>query len=165
MIDTISTKQRSYVMSRITGRDTKPELIVRAMLHRAGYRFKTDDKTLPGRPDIVLPKYGTVVFVHGCFWHRHKNCKQASTPKSNRAFWRKKFAHNQQKDARAKRQLNALGWRYVTLWECQITKNPQAALDRVINKLENTSGYTYPLADEREEVLKAAEKKWRYLKE
>ena len=164
MIDTLSPKRRSYVMNRITGKDTKPELIVRTLLHRAGYRFKVNDKTLPGRPDIVLPKYGTVIFVHGCFWHRHKNCKQASDPKTNRTFWREKFANNQRKDTRAKRQLNARGWRYLTIWECQVIKNPQAVLSRIINKLENTRNTRYELPDERREILKAAEKRWRYLK-
>ena len=165
MIDTFSPEKRAWVMRRITGKDTKPELIVRTLLHRAGYRFKANDKTLPGRPDLVLPKYDMVIFIHGCFWHRHKNCKQASTPKTNQAFWQEKFSNNQRKDARAKRQLNALGWRVMTIWECRVMKHPQTVLARIIRRLENTSDFEYPCGGKRQDILKAAEKKWRYLKE
>lgn len=165
-MDTISPEKRSWLMSRIHGRDTKPELIIRTLLHRAGYRFKIGDKTLPGRPDIVLPRHGLAIFVHGCFWHRHSNCKLASTPKTNRRYWREKFANNQRKDARAKRQLNALGWRVLTLWECRIMKAPEATLNRILKKLEsNADAYEYALDASRQDILKAAEKKWRYLKD
>jgi DNA mismatch endonuclease (patch repair protein) len=88
-MDRLTPEQRSWIMSRIRGTDTKPEVLVRSMLHRAGYRFRKNVRTLPGKPDIVLPKYKTIIFVHGCFWHRHKGCKGATTPKSNKAFWKK----------------------------------------------------------------------------
>jgi DNA mismatch endonuclease (patch repair protein) len=106
-------------MSRIRGRDTGPERQVRAALHRAGYRFRLHRKSLPGRPDIVLPKYRTVVFVHGCFWHRHSRCRFAYTPKSRVPFWNAKFAANVERDRRNVRELKRLGWRVVTVWECQ----------------------------------------------
>jgi len=119
-------------MSRIKGKDTKPEILVRSMLHRAGYRFRKNVKTLPGKPDIVLPKYKTVIFVHGCFWHRHKGCKQATTPKTNKAFWNNKFERNVSNDRKHQRELKKLGWKVVTVWTCGIDKNP----DRVLQKLE-----------------------------
>ncbi len=152
-------------MSRVSGKNTKPELIMRTLLHRAGYRFKINDKDLPGKPDIVLPKYGTTIFIHGCFWHQHKNCKQASVPQTNQEFWQQKFIRNQRKDSRTKRQLNAMGWSVMTLWECKIKKDPQAALNRIIKKLANTINYEYKTNDTRQNILKAAEKKWRYLKD
>jgi DNA mismatch endonuclease (patch repair protein) len=122
---------RSWNMSRIKGKDTKPEVMVRSMLHRAGYRFRKNVKELPGKPDIVLPKYRTVIFVHGCFWHRHKGCKQATTPGTNVEFWQKKFERNIANDAKHSRALRKLGWHVLTIWECQLT-NP----DMVIRKVE-----------------------------
>jgi DNA mismatch endonuclease (patch repair protein) len=106
-------------MSRIRSRDTVPELQVRSALHRAGYRFRLHRKDLPGRPDIVLPKHSTVVFVHGCFWHRHPGCRFAYLPKSRVAFWRKKFNDNVERDRRNRRDLRRRGWRVITIWECQ----------------------------------------------
>jgi DNA mismatch endonuclease (patch repair protein) len=106
-------------MSRIRSRDTGPERQVRSALHRAGYRFRLHRKDLPGRPDIVLPKYRTVVFVHGCFWHRHSRCRFAYTPKSRVAFWNAKFAANVARDRRNVRELKRLGWHVVNVWECQ----------------------------------------------
>ena len=119
MTDRLSRERRSWNMSRIGSRDTTPELLVRSTLHRAGYRFRLHSKQLPGRPDIVLPKYRTVVFVHGCFWHRHSRCRFAYTPKSRVAFWREKFASNVERDRRNARELRSLGWKVVTVWECQ----------------------------------------------
>ena len=104
-------------MSRIGPKDTSPELIVRSTLHRLGYRFRLHVKKLPGKPDIVLAKHRTVIFVHGCFWHRHKGCKQASTPKSNQAFWQEKFARNVERDRRNVRSLKQLGWKVIIIWE------------------------------------------------
>ena len=119
-------------MGRIRGKDTKPEVFVRSMLHRAGYRFRKNVKELPGKPDIVLPKYKTVILVHGCFWHRHKGCKDATTPKSNVEFWNKKFERNVSNDRKHARELRNLGWHVITVWECQL-KRP----DRVFQRLEN----------------------------
>jgi len=107
-------------MSRIKSVDTAPEIVVRSALHRLGYRFALHRRNLPGRPDIVLPKYNCVVLVHGCFWHRHARCRYAYTPKSRLAFWHKKFQENVDRDLRAKRQLQGLGWTVFVVWECQI---------------------------------------------
>ncbi|WP_373653311.1 very short patch repair endonuclease [Schlesneria sp. DSM 10557] len=108
-------------MSRIRNRDTKPELIVRSLLHRMGYRFRLHRKDLPGKPDIVLPKYRTVIFVHGCFWHRHKGCRFAYTPKSRIEFWNDKFATNCRRDASVMASLAERGWNTVIIWECQVS--------------------------------------------
>lgn len=119
MTDTISKERRSWNMSRIRDRNTKPELIVRAFLHKEGYRFRLHRKDLPGKPDIVLPKYRTVIFVHGCFWHRHENCHYAYTPKSRLEFWEEKFRTNIERDFKVITQLKNLGWNVVIIWECE----------------------------------------------
>ena len=119
MTDRLTREHRSWNMSRIRAKDTQPEKLVRSTLHRAGYRFRLHRRDLPGRPDIVLPKYRTVVFVHGCFWHRHPGCRFAYTPKSRVAFWNEKFRRNVERDCRNVRALRALGWRVITVWECQ----------------------------------------------
>lgn len=107
------------MMSGIRGKDTKPELSVRSFLHRAGLRFRLHAK-LPGKPDLVLPKYRTVVFVHGCFWHRHEGCRYATTPTSNAVFWKEKFTSNVRRDAKVEKQLEELGWRVLVIWACQL---------------------------------------------
>jgi DNA mismatch endonuclease (patch repair protein) len=123
-------------MSQIKGRDTMPEIAVRSMLHRMGYRFRANVKSLPGRPDIVLRRYETVVMVHGCFWHRHKSCRFAYQPKSRRAFWGAKFRANVERDVLVKRELAKLGWRVVTVWECELRKPEKLArrLDVLLEK-------------------------------
>jgi DNA mismatch endonuclease (patch repair protein) len=131
-MDHLTPEERSRNMSKIRGTETAPERAVRSMLHRAGYRFRKNVKTLPGKPDIVLPKYRTVIFVHGCFWHRHEGCKDATMPKSNKAFWKKKFERNVSNDQKHARQLRKLGWRVITVWSCQLRKPEQ-----VIRRLEN----------------------------
>ena len=120
MSDIISKKKRSWNMSRIKSKDTKPELIVRSLLHRMGYRFRLYRKNLPGKPDIVLPKYGTAIFVHGCFWHRHPNCKYAYMPKSRIGFWRNKFEENTVRDKKKHSELKKSGWKVIIIWECEI---------------------------------------------
>jgi DNA mismatch endonuclease, patch repair protein len=106
-------------MSRIKCRNTRPEVLVRSYLHHMGFRFRLHVRNLPGRPDIVLPKYGTVIQVHGCFWHRHPSCSMAYMPRSRTTFWRDKFAGNVARDRRQREKLEALGWRVVTIWECE----------------------------------------------
>lgn len=111
---------RSRNMAAIKGRDTKPELTVRKVLHRLGYRFRLHRRDLPGTPDIVLPKYQTVIFVHGCFWHRHRGCAFTANPKTRMAFWEQKFRKNIERDNRNQEQLSASGWNVVVVWECEL---------------------------------------------
>lgn len=107
-------------MARIRSRDTAPEVALRKALHAKGFRYRLNDRKLPGRPDIVFPRYRTVVFVHGCFWHRHPGCNIATTPKSNTDFWTAKFDRNVDRDRRAIAELEALGWRVAVAWECEL---------------------------------------------
>lgn len=120
--DLIFKEHRSWNMSRIRSRDTKPEKAVRSLLHRLGYRFRLHVRKLTGVPDIVLSKYKTVIFVHGCFWHRHQGCKYAYNPKSNRGFWQKKFDSNVARHKVVTKKLRYDGWSVITVWECE-TKN------------------------------------------
>jgi DNA mismatch endonuclease (patch repair protein) len=120
MADIVDTASRSRMMSGIRGKDTKPEMLVRQYLHRNGYRFRLHSQDLPGRPDIVLPKFKAVIQVHGCYWHRHKNCRLAYQPKSRREFWLKKFTQNVQRDKVVTNELLSLGWRVMTVWECAL---------------------------------------------
>lgn len=120
MTDVFTPEKRSDVMSRIKGRNTKPERVVRSLLHRMGYRFRLHRTDLPGKPDIVLPKYKSVILVHGCFWHRHKDCKFAYTPKSRTDFWIKKLESNARRDQKIFAELSALGWKVITVWECDL---------------------------------------------
>ena len=113
-------EQRSRNMSAIKSKNTKPEIKVRKVLHSMGYRFRLHSKDLPGSPDIVLPKYKTVIFVHGCFWHRHKNCKYASTPKTRQEFWEAKFRENINRDKLNQENLSSKGWKIIIVWECEI---------------------------------------------
>lgn len=122
MTDVFDSKKRSWVMSRIKGKDTKPELFVRSVLHRLGYRFTVNgpkNRKLPGKPDIVLPKYKTVVFVHGCFWHGHRGCKHHRLPKTRTQWWRAKIEGNRSRDARNVVELEILGWSVRQLWTCE----------------------------------------------
>lgn len=119
-MDLLTRQRRSWNMGRIRGANTKPELVVRSLLHREGFRFRLHQRVLPGKPDIVLKKYCAVVFVHGCFWHRHPGCKYAYTPKSRVQFWESKFAANVRRDATVLDQLRADGWRPFVVWECEI---------------------------------------------
>ena len=119
MTDRISEEHRSWNMSRIRAKDTKPELRVRSLLYRMGYRFRLHRRDLPGNPDIVLPKYKTAIFVHGCYWHRHPGCKYAYSPKSNTEFWERKFADNVARDRRGISSLGTAGWNAIVIWECE----------------------------------------------
>ena len=126
------SEQRSRNMSAIKSKNTKPELAVRKVLHSMGYRFRLHGKGLPGSPDIVLPKYKTVIFVHGCFWHRHENCKYATTPKTRQEFWNKKFTTNIERDLEIQEKIKNLNWRSVVIWECE-TKNKENLRDKIID--------------------------------
>ena len=131
-MDVHDKKTRSYNMSCIKGKNTKPEEIVRKALFAKGFRYRKNDKRLPGSPDIVLPKYRTVVFVHGCFWHGHKGCMKYTIPKTNTDFWVQKVDRNQQRDQEVWRQLEAKDWSVIIVWECELEKKRfDETIDRV----------------------------------
>lgn len=123
-------------MSRIRGKHTRPEVAVRRALHRLGFRFRLHRPDLPGRPDLVLPRHQTAVLVHGCFWHRHPGCRDATTPKSNVEFWEAKFVRNVARDAEIERALAAAGWRVLTIWECETANGEdlEAKLTRALSR-------------------------------
>ena len=137
MADVHTKKQRSYNMSRIKGKNTKPEMLVRKFLHANGYRYKLHDKKLPGKPDIVLPKYHTVIFVHGCFWHGHANCKYFVVPKTRTQWWTDKINGNKANDEKAMRALKKDGWKVITVWECDL--KPVKVEKMVASLLKNLS--------------------------
>ena len=136
MSDVHSKEIRSYNMSRIRGKDTKPEEIVRKYLFSQGFRYRKNDSRLPGKPDVVLPKYHTVIFVQGCFWHRHQGCKGATTPKTRTDYWNKKFERNIENDKVSCRALKAAGWNVITLWEYEINKRFDETMDRLVLELK-----------------------------
>lgn len=139
-MDIVTREQRSRMMSGIKGKNTKPELLLRSVLHAQGFRFRIQRKDLPGKPDIVLPKYKTIIFVHGCFWHRHPGCKYAYTPKSNVEFWKNKLEGNVARDRITKEKLEALQWRVLIIWECQIsdlTKTPDNFREIILKKFQD----------------------------
>lgn len=123
MSDKLTPEKRSWNMSRIKGKDTKIEVEVRKYLFSKGYRFRKNDKRYPGKPDIVLPKYHVAIFVHGCFWHRHEGCKDATTPKTRTEFWLEKFDKNVKNDRIKQEKLRKLGWKVIVIWECEINKD------------------------------------------
>lgn len=141
MADIFSKEKRSEIMSLIKGKNTKPELFVRSLLHRLGYRFRLNRTDLPGKPDIVLPRYRVAVFVHGCFWHRHEGCKYAYTPKSRPEFWAKKFQANIARDQRVREMLQSVGWRAITVWGCELRKSADLArrLDETLKSFSHQS--------------------------
>lgn len=120
MTDFLTKQQRSKRMAQIRGKDSAPELALRRALHKLGFRFKLHDKNLPGKPDLVLPKYKSVIFVHGCFWHGHEGCSVANTPKSNTYFWISKFQRNRERDKKNNDLLSLLGWKVIIVWECEL---------------------------------------------
>lgn len=120
MPDKFTPSQRHHCMSRIRGKNTKPEILVRKGLHARGFRFRLHNRKLPGSPDIVLPKYGVAILVNGCFWHGHKGCRYATRPKSNVEFWETKIARNKHRDEVTTAHLEALGWHVITVWECEL---------------------------------------------
>ncbi len=136
-MDRITPEQRHYTMSRIRGKDTKPEILVRKYLFSEGFRFRKNDKRYPGHPDIVLPKYRTAIFVNGCFWHGHEGCKYYTVPKSNTEFWIEKVKRNQERDKADASKLSEMGWNVITIWECQLEKAcREKTLDDLVEKLK-----------------------------
>ncbi|WP_350016227.1 very short patch repair endonuclease [Rhodanobacter sp. IGA1.0] len=136
MADFLTAAERSERMSRIRGQNTKPELLVRKFLHQQGFRYRLHVKELPGRPDLVLPKYGTTVFVDGCFWHGH-SCQGGRVPATNTSFWKDKISTNQDRDRRNRRALRRGGWRVIHIWECQLSTKVKRdkALTRLASKI------------------------------
>ena len=135
MTDRITPEHRSWNMSRIKGKDTKIEVEVRKYLFSKGYRFRKNDKRYPGKPDIVLPKYHVAIFVHGCFWHRHEGCKDATTPKTRTEFWLEKFDKNVKNDQIKQEKLRELGWKVIVIWECELKRSFQETMDKVEKEL------------------------------
>ena len=129
-MDVFSREKRSQIMSCVSGKNTKPELIVRSLLHKAGYRFRLHRSDLPGKPDITLPKYKKVIFVHGCFWHGHKDCRRSKRPISNKKFWHEKLDKNIKRDIVNIRNLKELGWGVLIVWTCEVNE-----LNQLKNKL------------------------------
>lgn len=137
-------RRRSEIMSKIRGRDTAPELIVRRIAHRLGFRFRLHRRDLPGRPDLVFPRHQLAIFVHGCFWHRHEGCQYAYTPKTRMTFWTAKFEKNVARDRRSVEALRKLGWRVLVIWECE-TQQEEAVRRRLTKHLGQGSGRGFPL--------------------
>ena len=127
-MDVFSKRKRSSVMSRVKGKNTRPEMVVRSLVHRMGYRFRLHRRDLPGIPDVVLAKHRKVIFVHGCFWHGHRHCRRASRPISNRAFWDAKLDGNIERDRRFQRELKRLGWDVLVVWQCE-TRDSEALVE------------------------------------
>lgn len=138
MPDTLTPERRSWNMSRIRGRNTRPELLLRSLLHRAGFRFRLHAKELPGRPDIVLPKYRTAIFVHGCFWHRH-GCRNTTTPSTRREFWQAKFDANVRRDEKNRAALQGEGWTVLTAWECELRKDASRVAEEISRSIREAS--------------------------
>lgn len=136
MTDSLSAERRSWNMSRIKGKNTKIELAVRRYLFNRGYRYRLHVRNLPGKPDIVLKKYKTAIFVHGCFWHRHSGCKDATTPKTRTDFWEKKFQVNTRNDKINTELLEQMGWRVIVVWECQIAGSFKDTMSELIKQLD-----------------------------
>jgi DNA mismatch endonuclease (patch repair protein) len=132
MADVHNKATRSYNMSQIKSKDTKPEILVRKFLFANGYRYKLHDKTLPGKPDIVLPKYKTVIFINGCFWHGHKGCKYFVVPKTRTKWWLDKIVANKKNDAKKRKLISKLGWSVITIWSCDLKKQK---VDKTLSKL------------------------------
>lgn len=130
-------------MAKIRGDETQPEIVVRKFLFSKGFRFRKNVRTLPGKPDIVLPKYKAVIFIHGCFWHKHKNCKKAQLPETRKEFWEKKISGNVERDKKNIRQLKKAGWQVIVLWQCQLGKKQSDKWQKsLIEKLKRNSTLT-----------------------
>ncbi|WP_082559997.1 MULTISPECIES: very short patch repair endonuclease [unclassified Brevundimonas] len=140
MADVVDKATRSRMMSGIKGKNTKPEMVVRQGLHRAGFRFRLHAPGLPGKPDLLLPKWRAAIFVHGCFWHRHEGCRFTTTPATRPAFWDQKFGANVLRDERAFVALQKAGWRVATVWECAVRRDARGATERLARWITSDSG-------------------------
>lgn len=153
MTDIFSKDKRSDIMSKISNKNTKPEILVRKYLFAKGFRFRINDKRFPGKPDILLPKYKTAIFVNGCFWHGHKGCKYYVLPKTNTEFWQNKIERNQKRDMEEKQQLTSMGWHCITVWECQLKPKVR---QQTLDALEYTLCHIF-LEDRRVKTYKPTE--------
>ncbi len=147
----------------IKNKHSKPEVIIRSLLHRKGIRFRINANKLPGNPDIVISKYQTIILVHGCFWHRHENCKKATFPKTNEIYWHDKFRKNKERDKYVKKSLEKLNWKIIVLWECDILRNPCEVINKVLKVLDVPNGYCYDDDISKVKIIKVAEKRSKYL--
>lgn len=140
MADKHNPEQRKYNMQQIRGKDTKPEILLRKLLFKEGFRYRINDRKLPGKPDIVLKKYNTVVFVNGCFWHGHTDCRYFVIPKTRTEFWTEKINGNRERDLRNEEQLKSAGWNIITVWECELKKNSiEETLKLLILKIKGSA--------------------------
>lgn len=131
MTDVFSKEKRSWIMSRVKGRDTKPEMLVRSFVHRMGFRFRVHRRDLPGNPDIVLPRHRKVIFVNGCFWHGHKRCPRSKRPATNKSVWNKKLDANIERDKHCRKELRRMGWKLLVVWQCETHNH-----EKLLGKLE-----------------------------
>ncbi len=140
MADKHNPEQRRFNMQQIRGKDTKPEILLRKLLFREGFRYRINERKLPGKPDIVLKKYNTIVFVNGCFWHGHTDCRYFVTPKTRTEFWTEKINGNRERDLRNEEQLKSAGWNVITVWECELKKNSiEETLKLLIQKIKGSA--------------------------
>ncbi len=139
MADKLTREKRSWNMSRIRGKDTEIEVKVRKYLFSQGFRFRKNVADMPGKPDIVLPKYKTVIFIHGCYWHRHAGCKNCTTPSTNREFWLDKFEKNIKNDSKHQQELETAGWKVLILWECEIEEDFDHLMGNLAAELRHTT--------------------------
>lgn len=146
-MDIWTKEKRSSVMARILSKNTKPELVVRRILTKNSFRYRLHDNKLPGKPDIVLRKYGAVIFVHGCFWHLHKGCPNARMPKTRLKYWRAKLVNNAERDIQHRKELKKLGWKILCLWECEIEKRPEVIIHKIQGCLNRT-----PIAQKKQKM-------------
>lgn len=153
MTDVLTKKQRHYNMAAIHGKDTKPEILVRKFLFSRGFRYRLNHPRLPGHPDLVLRKYRTVIFVNGCFWHGHENCKYFRLPKTNIDFWKNKIERNKERDKKEQCQLAAMGWHCITVWECQLKPKVR---NKTLESLAYTLNHIY-LKDRTVKIYKMSE--------
>jgi DNA mismatch endonuclease, patch repair protein len=135
--DHVNSEKRSLIMAAVRSKNTSPEMAVRRIVHALGYRYRLNVPTLPGRPDLVFPARRKVIFVHGCFWHRHNRCRYASSPKTNCEFWESKFAANVARDRRVRRELKKMNWAALTVWQCEL-KNPEKLTERLDDFLSHS---------------------------
>lgn len=165
MTDKLTPQKRSWNMSHIRSANTKPEIVLRSVLHRMGFRFRVHRRGLPGQPDIILPKYRTVIFVNGCFWHQHPGCIEAVRPKTNEKYWTAKLEDNVKRDRKNYRALRKQGWKVIRFWECDIEKDPIRIAMRIAKDLRGVvQGSAEHALPPRTELLRAAESRAGYNK-